>query len=120
MSLTAKELWEKAGTNKHITREDLGIDTPRTNDGLQVLNEGFFGNKIPKQNKKSKAYKIVYDDLTQHNLFKGIYDAKNGKEYFMYGVATVMEYIAHGVSEECLEKFHKEFTQNLIASKEKT
>lgn len=68
---------------------------------------------------KSKAYKIVFDDLTQCNLFKGIYDAKNGNEYFMYGVATVMEYIAHGVSEEYLEKFHKEFTQNLIASKEK-
>lgn len=119
MPLTAKELWEKAGTNKHITREDLGIDTPRTNDGLQVFNEGFFGNKMLKQNKKSKAYKIVYDDLMQIDLFKGIHDAKHGNNNFMYGIATVMECIAHGVSEECLEKFNKEFTQNLIASEEK-
>ena len=69
---------------------------------------------------KSEAYKIVFDDLIQCNLFKGIHDAKNGNVFFMYGIATVMEYIAYGVSEECLEKFHKEFTQNLIASEEKT
>ena len=69
---------------------------------------------------KARAYQVVFRDLMQIDLFKGIYDAKNGKEYFMYGIAIVMEYIAHGVSEECLEKFNKEFTQNVIASKEKT
>lgn len=119
MSLTAKELWEKAGTNKHITREDLSINTPRTNDGMQVFNEGFFGNKMPKQNKKSKAYKIVYDDLMKINLFKGIYDAKNGKKEFMHGIATVMECIALGVSDECYDMFQNEWTKNIIASEEK-
>ena len=69
---------------------------------------------------KSEAYKMVFDDLIQCNLFRGIYDAKNGNKYFMYGIATVIEYIAHSVSEECLEKFNKEFTQNMIASVEKT
>jgi len=68
----------------------------------------------------SEAYKIVFDDLIQHDLFKGIHDAKHGNNNFMYGIATVMECIAHGVSEECLEKFNKEFTQNMIASVEKT
>lgn len=69
---------------------------------------------------KSEAYKIVFDDLIQCNLFKGIYDAKNGNEHYMYGISAVMEYIAHGVSEECLEKFNEEFIQNMIASEEKS
>ena len=69
---------------------------------------------------KARAYQVVFQDLMQIDLFRGIHDAKHGNEYFMYGVATVIECIAHGVSEECLEKFNKEFTQNMIASKEKT
>ena len=68
---------------------------------------------------KARAYQVVFQDLMQIDLFRGIHDAKNGSECFMYGVATVMECIAHGVSEECLEKFNKEFTQNMIASMEK-
>lgn len=67
---------------------------------------------------KARAYKIVFDDLIQHNLFKGIYDAKNGNEYFMYGIGIVMEYIAHGVSEEYLKKFNETFTQNMITSED--
>lgn len=68
---------------------------------------------------KSEAYKIVFDDLIQCNLFKGIYDARHGNKIFMNGIGIVMECIAHGVSEECLEKFSKEFTQNMIKSEEK-
>lgn len=68
----------------------------------------------------TKAYQVVFQDLMQIDLFRGIYDAKNGNKYFMYGIATVIECIAYGVSEECLEKFNKEFTQNMIASVEKT
>ena len=68
---------------------------------------------------KSEAYKIVFEDLTQCNLFKGIYDAANGKDDFMYGISTVMENIAYNVSEECHDKFTKEFTQNMIESESK-
>lgn len=68
---------------------------------------------------KSKAYKIVFDDLIQFNLFKGIYDAKHGNEHYMHGISSVMEYIAQGVSDELYEKFNTEFIQNMIASEEK-
>ena len=68
---------------------------------------------------KSKAYKIVLDDLMQHNLFKGIYDAKNGRKDFMYGIATVMECVALGVSYECYDIFQNEWIKNIIASEEK-
>ena len=69
---------------------------------------------------KARAYQVVFQDLMQIDLFRGIHDAKNGNKYFMYGIAFVMEVIAYGVSEEYLEKFNKEFTQNLIASEEKS
>ena len=69
---------------------------------------------------KARAYQVVFQDLMQIDLFRGIHDAKHGNVNFMYGIGTVIEYIAHGVSEECLEKFNKEFTQNMIASEEKT
>lgn len=39
-----EELWEKAATDQPITREDLGIMTPSSPDGLNVLPEGFFSN----------------------------------------------------------------------------
>ena len=68
---------------------------------------------------KTKAYSIVFDDLMGCNMFKGIYDGKNGSPEFMNGIATVMENIAIRVSEETYEKFQNEFTANVIASKEK-
>lgn len=69
---------------------------------------------------KSEAYKIVFDDLIQCNLFKGIYDARHGNAGFMDGIWTVMEYIAQGVSDEWYERFNQEFTQNMITSERKT
>lgn len=81
----------------------------------------FFTDKKPEAEAKddSEAYKTVFDNLTKCNMFKGIYDAKNGSEIFMNGISTVMENVAYGVSEECYEAFTDEFTKNLIESQEK-
>ena len=68
---------------------------------------------------KSEAYKIVFEDLTKCDMFKGIYDAEHGKDSFMYGVLTVMENIAFNVSEECGDKFSTKFTENMNKSHEK-
>lgn len=65
---------------------------------------------------KKEAYKIVYEDLKTHRLFRGIYDGKNGSKSFMYGVSIVMECVAVGVSEETYEEFNKEFIDNMIKS----
>ena len=119
IDISDDKMLELASQDRPITREELGIAAPQTNDGFQILNEGFFGNKKPKYNKKSKAYKTVFNDLMRHNLFKGIYDAKNGRKDFMYGIATVMECIALGVSYECYDMFQNEWTKNIIASEEK-
>ena len=47
------------------------------------------------------AYRIVYNDILNSgcDLLVGKYDAKNGNEKFMYGISTVMEFIAYRVSE---------------------
>ena len=57
---------------------------------------------------KEEAYKIVFDDLTREggcDLFRGIYDAKNGKDSYMNGISLVMEYIANQVSEQTYDSF---------------
>ena len=42
------------------------------------------------------AYKEVLKDIISNGpeMFVGKYDAKNGKPEFMYGIFTVMEWIA--------------------------
>ena len=69
---------------------------------------------------KSEAYKIVFDDLMNVNMFKGIYDATydENTNHFIYGIQTVMENIAYGVSEECYDEFSKMFLANVISSQE--
>ena len=68
---------------------------------------------------KSEVYQIVFDDLMQINLFRGIYDARHGNEHYMHGISAVIEYIAQSISDECYEKFNTEFIQNMIKSENK-
>ena len=67
------------------------------------------------------AYRIVYNDILNNEcgLMVGTYDAKNGNEDFMYGIATVMEWIAYHVSEADGEAFSELFIKNMIKSEEK-
>lgn len=53
------------------------------------------------------------------NMFKGIYDARNGNPAFMYGIETVIECIAAMVDEETQQKFTDMFISNMIKSAEK-
>jgi len=68
---------------------------------------------------KKEAFTIVLEELMKCELFKGKYDAKNGNDYFMNGVACVMENIAYHVSNDVGSVFSNIFLKNRIASKEK-
>ncbi len=68
---------------------------------------------------KELAYKIVYNDLMKCPICRGIYDAKHGKDSFMYGISLVMEAIAYQVSEKTLDEFNDIFMDNMTKSKEK-
>lgn len=67
------------------------------------------------------AYRIVYNDILNSgcSIFTGNYDAKNGNEKYMFGISTVMEWIAYKVNEETGNDFSDLFTKNLIKSIDK-
>ena len=62
---------------------------------------------------KKEAYKIVFNDLKNCNLFKGIYNAKNGNKHFMNGIGCVMENISYNAG---FDNFGNIFIENLIKS----
>lgn len=71
---------------------------------------------------KKLAYKIVLNDMMKENapcLFKGEYDAKNGKADYMYGINTVIEFIAYNVSDTIGNKVSDKFVNNMIKSEHK-
>lgn len=65
------------------------------------------------------AYRIVLNDMLNSDcgLLVGKYDAKHGKPDFMYGIQTVMEWIAYKVSETDGDYFSDMFGRNIIESK---
>ena len=67
---------------------------------------------------KQTIQKVV-EHMGECDLFSGRYDAKNGNKKFMYGISTVMEYLAYLVSEEYGEQFDAEFVKNMIESEKK-
>lgn len=58
----------------------------------------------------------VYKELSECPMFMGRFDAKNGDDDFMYGIATVMEYIACKASDETLLEFQNTFFKNFEKS----
>lgn len=74
-----------------------------------------------KRQSKRDEYKRVYDDLTQAtSLFTGRYDAENGDPNFMYGINTVMEYIAYEAGGyDLLDEHSAMFSDNMEYSEDK-
>ena len=70
------------------------------------------------KNVKEEAFLYVLNELKKCELFVGKYDAKNGNEHFMNGIACVMESIAYHAGEDIGDEFSDEFTRNLIASED--
>lgn len=67
------------------------------------------------------AYRIVFNDMMNSGcgLLVGRYDAKNGNEKYMFGVDTVMEWIAYKVNETQGDDFSELFTKNMVESQKK-
>lgn len=58
-------------------------------------------------------------EMMECPMFRGEYDAKHGSDSFMYGIATVMEYLALKVSEEFYEEVSDIFVKNMVKSLDK-
>ena len=69
-------------------------------------------------NEKEMLRNII-EEMRECGMFEGRYDAKNGKPEFMYGISTVMEYLAYRVSNEYGDEFSDTFMRNLIISEQK-
>lgn len=68
------------------------------------------------------AYKEVLKDIISNGpgMFVGKYDAKNGKPEFMYGISTLMEWIAYKTEDDYAIRFvDEEFIKNMIKSQKK-
>ena len=65
---------------------------------------------------EKKAVQKVVDGMAECGLFYGRYDAINGSTDFMYGIATVMEYLAHLVSDDYGAEFENIFSKNMKES----
>ena len=70
-----------------------------------------------KRRRLKKAYRLVFKDLSKIDMFRGLYDAKNGDESFMYGVSTVMGTVAFEAEDfDFEEKFIENMTNSEIKS----
>ena len=58
-------------------------------------------------------------EMMECPLFRGVYDAKHGKESFMYGISTVMEYLAMKVDENFYQEISDIFFKNMLRSLDK-
>ena len=64
-----------------------------------------------------EMFRGVYNELVECNLFTGRYDAKHGDDAYMYGIATVMEFIADKAG--YLDEFQQMFDYNMRESEER-
>lgn len=67
---------------------------------------------------KEEIRKLV-SKMMECPLFRGEYDAKNGSESFIYGISTVMEYLASCVDDTFCQEVSDIFTHNMVKSQEK-
>lgn len=58
-------------------------------------------------------------EMMECPMFRGEYDAKHGKESFMYGIATVIEYLAAKVDEDFYQEVSDTFAKNMVKSLDK-
>jgi hypothetical protein len=65
-----------------------------------------------------EAFMLVYKQLMQNPMYRGSYDARNGDEDFMYGIASVMESIAYYAGGDSLvAEFNTYWSANMDSSK---
>jgi len=70
---------------------------------------------------REEMIKELLKEMTEDcSFFNGNYDAENGNENFMYGILTVMGYLAFLVSDDYGYEFENKFIENMIKSEKKS
>lgn len=58
-------------------------------------------------------------EMMECPMFRGEYDAKHGEESYMYGIATVMAYLAAKVDVDFCQEVSDIFAKNMVKSLDK-
>lgn len=68
---------------------------------------------------KKIVKKIIEDLMEQNGLFAGNYDTVNGNPEFMFGISSLLEYIAYSIDENFGNDVENTFVKNMIKSEKK-
>ena len=68
---------------------------------------------------KAVAKEFFFQMISDVDMFRGHYDAKNGDEHFMFGISIPLNYLAYAIDEEYGERFDSMFMKNMCESLDK-
>lgn len=68
---------------------------------------------------REEMIRNLVEEMSECGIFVGKYDAKHGNRRYMYGIYTVMEWLAYKVSEEYGDEFSDTFFGNMHDSEDK-
>lgn len=72
------------------------------------------------ENEKQTIRKVIETIMQNGGLFAGNYDAVNGNPDFMYGISSLLEYLAYSVDENFGNKVEDAFIKNMLKSEKKS
>lgn len=70
------------------------------------------------KNEKQTIRKVIETIMQNEGLFAGNYDAINGNPEFMYGISSLLEYLAYSVDENFGNEIEDTFIKNMLKSEE--
>lgn len=68
------------------------------------------------ENEKQTIRKVIETIIQSDGLFAGSYDAENGNSDFMYGISSLLEYLAYAVDADLGNEVEDIFTENMLKS----
>ena len=68
------------------------------------------------ENEKQTMRNIIETIMQNGGLFAGNYDAVNGSPEFMYGISSLLEYLAYSVDADLGNEVEDIFAENMLKS----
>ena len=71
------------------------------------------------ENEKQTIRKVIETIMENGGLLAGNYDAVNGGPSFMYGISTLLEYLAYSVEDNFGDEVRETFIKNMLKSEKR-
>lgn len=68
------------------------------------------------ENEKQTIRKVIETIIYGDGLFAGNYDVENGNSDFMYGISSLLEYLAYSVDADLGNEVEDIFAENMLKS----